>query len=41
MAEDGMAVATGAGPAGFRATEDRDDANAESGGEVHGAGVIG
>ena len=41
MAEDGMAVATWAGPAGFGATEDGDDANAERGGEVHGTGVIG
>jgi hypothetical protein len=41
MAEDGMAVSAGAGPAWFGATEDGDDANAESGGEVHGAGVIG
>lgn len=41
MAEDGMAVSRWAGPAGFGATEDGDDANAECGGEVHGAGVIG
>ena len=46
MAEDGVAVSVGsgpagAGPAGFGATEDGDDANAEGGGEVHGAGVIG
>ena len=41
MAEDGVAVSVGAGPAGFGAAEDGDDANAEGGGEVHGAGVIG
>lgn len=41
MAEDGVAVSRWAGPAGFGATEDGDDANAECGGEVHGAGVIG
>lgn len=41
MAEDGVAVPAGAGPAGFGAAEDGDDANAECGREVHGAGVIG